>query len=76
MSGELDKGERHRGPSSPSFGRRTPITTIEEAKQVRGSTLCISRRQLVREFDVGVSHSPGVWYAAETRDSCCFRFGD
>ena len=36
MSGELDKGERHRGPASPSLGgRRTPISTVEEAVQVR-----------------------------------------
>lgn len=34
MSGELDKGERHRGPASPSFGgRRTPVNTVEEAAQ-------------------------------------------
>ena len=34
MSGELDKGGRHRGPASPSFGgRRTPISTVEEAVQ-------------------------------------------
>ena len=39
MSGELDKGERHRGPASPSLGgRRTPISTVEEAVQVRGNT--------------------------------------
>lgn len=34
MSGELDKGGRHRGPASPSFGgRKTPISTVEEAVQ-------------------------------------------
>lgn len=34
MSGELDKGGRHRGPASPSFGgRRTPVSTVEEAVQ-------------------------------------------
>lgn len=37
MSGELDKGERHRGPTTPSFGRRTPIATVEEAVQVRAA---------------------------------------
>lgn len=34
MSGELDKGERHRGPTPMSFGRRSPIKTVEGAIQV------------------------------------------
>ncbi|CAN0055320.1 unnamed protein product [Pylaiella littoralis] len=34
MSGELDKEERRRGPPPASFGgRRTPITTVEDAVQ-------------------------------------------
>lgn len=44
MSGELDKGERHRGPTSPHFGRRAPITTVEEAVQVTEDCMCVFRR--------------------------------